>query len=113
EDPTWAVTVAGVPACRIRLSAQAASEEIRKVFCSEDYALDLIDHCATAGFVPTMQKVNAEFWANHVSDAKVADRFKSEAKAVATVETAEYIKNFKENFFACLNLAVAGINKNF
>lgn len=113
QDPTWAVSVKGVPACRVRLAAQAEPDTIRKIFVSEDYAIDLIEHCATAGFVQTMARVNAEFWANHTSDAALADRIKSEMSAEAKTTVNSYTSEFEGKFMKCLNIAIAGANKNF
>ena len=113
ENPAWNVTVAGIPAARIQLSNQANPEEIRRVFCSEEYAMDIVEHCAKAGFVDTMHKVNAEFWANKFSDSQIAKRVKAEANEVINSEKKKMVASFREDFLHSLKVVVAGMNKNF
>jgi len=113
ENPTWNVTVAGVPVARIQLKNQSHAEDIRNVFISDDYAADLVEHCAKAGFVETMKQVNADFWANHTSNAKIAARFKGEAANQYGEERKKLLASYKQDFFDCLNIVCAGVNKNF
>lgn len=113
DNPTWNVTVAGIPAARIQLKAQASAEDIRAAFCSDDYALDLIEHCAKSGFVPTMNKVSAQFWANHTSNKQLEDRLRAKAEASFKDERKTMLASFRNEFMACLNIVTAGINKNF
>jgi hypothetical protein len=112
-NPFWNVSVKGTPVARISLKAQISPDEIRNVFISDDYAMDLIEHCATSGLVDTLKKVNAFFYANHTSNKKVAASYKAAAdKSIATAK-AELAANFKGEFLNCLRIAIAGINKNF
>jgi chemotaxis protein histidine kinase CheA len=113
ENPTWHVTVAGVPTARIQLKAQASAEDIRDVFVSDDYAFSLIDHCEKSGFVETMNKVNAEFWANFTSNKKVAARFEASAEKKYSTEYKKTMASFRNDFINCLNIVNAGMNKNF
>ena len=113
ENPTWNVTVAGVPVASISLKAQASAEDIRSVFCSDDYALDLIEHCVKSGFVPTMNKVSAKFWANHLSDSKIEARFVAKAEASFAADRRALQAAFRNELTACLNIVTAGINKNY
>ena len=113
ENPTWNVTVAGVPVASISLKAQASAEDIRSVFCSDDYALDLIEHCVKSGFVPTMNKVSAKFWANHLSDSKIEARFVAKAEASFAADRKALQAAFRNELTACLNIVTAGINKNY
>lgn len=113
ENPTWHVTVAGVPTARIQLKVQASADDIRDVFVSEDYALSLVDHCDKSGFVETMNKVNAEFWANHVSNKTIAARFEQAAEKKYANEYKKVLAVFRSDFLNCLNIVNAGLNKNF
>lgn len=113
ENPTWNVSVAGVPTCRIPLKAQAHADDIRKVFCSDEYALDLIEHCVKSGFVPTMKKVGATFWANHTSDRKIAARYQTMASAAIDTEKSKIVAAFREDFISALKIVTAGMSKNF
>jgi hypothetical protein len=113
ENPTWNVSVKGIPLARVELQAQVSPDEIRSIFTTNDYALSLIDLCATGGVVETLQKVGATFWANHTSDRKVAASFKGAAEKAIAEAKAEMIKTFKDDYMFCLKTATAGINKNF
>lgn len=113
ENPFWNVSVKGTPVARVSLKAQVSADEIRNVFISDDYAMDLIEHCATSGLVDTLKKVNATFYANHTSDKKVAASFKAAADKTIATARAELSTNFKGDFLNCLRIAIAGINKNF
>ncbi len=113
ENPTWNVSVAGIPTCRIPLKAQAHADEIRKVFCSDEYAFDLIEHCVKSGFVPTMKKVGATFWANHTSDQKIAARYQTMASVAIDSEKAKIVAAFREDFISALKIVTAGMSKNF
>ena len=113
DNPTWNVTVAGIPTARIQLKKQMAPEEIRSAFCSDDYAKDLIVHCERTGFVKTMQNVRAEFWSNYTSDAKVAARYKSDAEKAFSGERKKLVAGFRDSFRNCLNIVSAGLSKNF
>jgi len=113
ENPTWNVTVAGVPTASIQLKKQSSPDEIRAVFCSEDYAKDLMIHCEKTGFVQTMNKVRADFWSNHTSNKKIAERFKNEARASFDGERKKLLASFKQDFRSCINIVSAGMSKNF
>jgi len=113
ENPTWNISVAGIPACRIELKDQAASEEIRKVFCSDAYAHELLEHCDKSGFLDTMQKVNAKFWANEYSNSKALAKIRTEVNAGAQVERKKYLASYQNEFLNCLSVATSGMNKNF
>ena len=113
ENPTWNVTVAGVPTAAIQLKKQSSPDEIRAVFCSEDYAKDLMIHCEKTGFVQTMNKVKADFWSNHTSNKKIAERFTKEAKASFEMERKKLLATFKQDFRNCINIVSAGMSKNF
>ena len=113
NNPTWAVFAKGSPVARIQLKSQDNAEEIREVFASEDYALNLVKHCAEAGLVDTLKKVSAEFWANHVSDKEIADRYRSVAEAKIKEEKDAVIASFQKDFFNSVNTVVVGFNKNF
>ena len=113
ENPTWNVTVAGMPTAKIQLRKQSAPDEIRAVFCSEDYAKDLMVHCEKTGFIQTMNKVKADFWSNHTSNRKIADRFHNEAKASFDTERKKLLATFKQDFRNCMNIVSAGMSKNF
>ena len=113
ENPTWNVAVSGVPTARIQLKNQMHPEEIRSVFCSDDYAKDLMIHCEKTGFIPIMNKVKAEFWSNHTSNKKLAERFTKEAKASLESERKKLLATFKQDFRSCINVVSAGMAKNF
>jgi len=113
DNPTWHVTVAGVPTARIQLKAQASAEDIRDVFVTDDYAFSLIDHCEKSGFVETMNKVNAEFWANYTSNKKAAARYEASAEQKYSAEYKKLLASFRNDFINCLNIVNAGLNKNF
>jgi hypothetical protein len=113
ENPIWNVTVAGVPTAKIQLKNQMHSEEIRAVFCSDDYAKDLMVHCEKTGFVQTMNKVKADFWSNYTSNKKVAERFQKEAAASFGLERKRLLATFKQDFRTCMNIVSAGMSKNF
>jgi hypothetical protein len=113
DNPTWNVTVAGVPTAKIELRKQAAADEIRAVFCSEDYAKDLMVHCEKTGFIQTMNKVNAEFWSNYTSNKKIANRFKQEAKASFECERKKLLASYRQEYRNCINIVSAGMSKNF
>jgi len=113
ENPVWNVTVAGVPTAKIQLKNQMHSEEIRAVFCSDDYAKDLMVHCEKTGFVQTMNKVKADFWSNFTSNKKVAERFQKEAAASFGLERKRLLATFKQDFRTCMNIVSAGMSKNF
>lgn len=113
ENPTWNITIAGVPTARIQLKKQKSPDEIRAVFCSEDYAKDLMVHCEKTGFIQTMNKVHADFWSNHTSNKKIAERFKTEASVSFDVERKKLLATFKQNFRSCMNIVSAGLSKNF
>jgi hypothetical protein len=112
-NPTWNVTVAGIPTARIELRKQAAADEIRAVFCSEDYAKDLMVHCEKTGFIQTMNKVKAEFWSNYTSNKKIATRFKQEAKASFENERKRLLASYRQEYRNCINIVSAGMSKNF
>jgi hypothetical protein len=113
DNPTWNITVAGVPTAKVELRKQAAPDEIKAVFCSEDYAKDLIVHCEKTGFIQTMNKVKAEFWANHTSNKRIAERFTKEAKASFDIDRKRLLASFKQDFRNCINIVSAGMSKNF
>ena len=113
ENPTWNITVAGVPTASVQLKKQSSPDEIRSVFCSEDYAKDLMIHCEKTGFIQTMNKVKADFWSNHTSNKKIAERFKNEAKASFDGERKKLLASFKQEFRSCINIVSAGMSKNF
>lgn len=113
ENPFWNVMVSGTPVARVQLQSQMAPEEIKAVFISEDYASDLAEHCEKTGFVETMKKVNAEFWANHTSNAKVAAHYQVEAQTKFEDERKKHLASFKNDFVSCLNIVQAGLTKNF
>jgi len=113
ENPFWNVMVSGTPVARVQLQSQMAPEEIKAVFVSEDYASDLAEHCEKTGFVETMKKVNAEFWANHTSNAKVAAHYQVEAQTKFEDERKKHLASFKNDFVSCLNIVQAGLTKNF
>lgn len=113
KNPTWNVSVAGVPACRVSLQDQDFADEIRSVFCSEDYARDLLEHCVKAGFIPTMNRVKAKFWANEFTKSDALKDITQKATASLEAEKAKYLAAYKENFLGCLNIVSAGMNKNF
>jgi len=113
ENPTWNITVAGVPTAKVELRKQSAPDEIRAVFCSEDYAKDLIVHCEKTGFIQTMNKVRADFWSNHTSNKKIKDRFVKEAKASFDGDRKKLLASFKQDFRNCINIVSAGMSKNF
>ena len=113
DNPTWNITVAGVPTAKIELKKQSAPEEIRTVFCSEDYAKDLMVHCEKTGFVQTMNKVKADFWSNYTSNKQIAARFHKEAKASFENERKKLLASFKQEFRNCMNIVSAGMSKNF
>jgi len=113
ENPVWNVTVAGIPAARIQLRNQMHPEEIRSVFCSDEYAKDLMIHCEKSGFVSTMNKVKAEYWSNYTNNKKLAERFTKEAKASLTGERKKLLATFKQDFRSCINIVSAGMAKNF
>ena len=113
DNPTWNITVAGVPTAKVELRKQTAPDEIRAVFCSEDYAKDLIVHCEKTGFVQTMNKVKADFWSNHTSNKKIADRFTKEAKASFDNDRKKLLASFRQDFRNCINIVSAGMSKNF
>jgi len=113
DNPTWNIAIAGVPTARIQLKKQSAPDEIRAVFCSEDYAKDLMIHCEKTGFIQTMNKVKADFWANHTSNKKIAERFTKEAKASFEGERKKLLASFKQTFRNCMNIVSAGMSKNF
>lgn len=113
ENPVWNVTVAGVPTARIQLKDQMHPEEIRAVFCSDDYAKDLMIHCEKTGFVQTMNKVKAEFWSNYTSNKEIADRFQKEALASFDIERKKLLASFKQDFLHCIHIVSAGMAKNF
>jgi len=113
ENPIWNVTVAGFPTARIQLKHQMHPEEIRNVFCSDEYAKDLMIHCEKTGFIPTMNKVKAEFWSNYTSNKKLATRLTKEAKAGLEGERKKLLATFKQDFRNCINIVSAGMAKNF
>lgn len=113
KNPTWNVTVAGVPAASIQLAKQSAPDEIRSVFCSEDYAKDLMIHCEKTGFIQTMNKVKADFWANHTSNKRIKERFVKEATASFEGDRKKLLATFKHDFRTCMNIVSAGMSKNF
>jgi len=113
DNPTWNVSVAGMPACKVALADQEFSDEIRAVFCSEDYAKDLLEHCTKAGFVPTMNRVKAKFWAHEFTKSKALDDLRGRAVAGLEGEKKQFLAAFKENFMNCVNVVSAGMNKNF
>ena len=113
QNPIWNVTVAGVPTARIQLKSQMHPEEIRSVFCSDDYAKDLMIHCEKTGFVSTMNKVKAEFWSNYTSNQEIATRFQKEANASFGLERKKLLATFKQDFRNCINIVSAGLSKNF
>jgi len=113
ENPVWNVAVAGIPTARIQLKNQMHPDEIRAVFCSDDYAKDLMIHCEKTGFVPTMNKVKAEFWSNYTSNKEIATRFQNEAQASFDVERKKLLATFKQDFRNCINIVSAGLSKNF
>jgi hypothetical protein len=112
-NPTWNVTVAGIPTARIELRKQSAADEIRAVFCSEDYAKDLMVHCEKTGFIQTMNKVKAEFWSNYTSNKKIANRFKQEAKASFENDRKRLLASYRQEYRNCINIVSAGMSKNF
>lgn len=112
ENPFWNVTVAGVPAARIQLQNQSNADDIRKVFCSEDYARELVAHCEKSGFVKTMQQVKAEFWATEDTNEERKARMRAEVSASFADERKKFLNQYKSDFMNCLGMAVAGINKN-
>jgi hypothetical protein len=113
SNPTWNISVAGIPVCAVQLKDQDHSEEIRRVFCSEQYAEDLADHCAKSGFMETMKKVNARFWSNYTSNKKIEARYKSEAKVKYENDKRKFLDTFKKDFLQALAVVTAGSNKNF
>jgi ribosomal protein S27E len=113
ENPTWNVSVAGVPVCRVSLADQANPEDIRKVFCSENYALDIMEHCVKSGFVDTMNKVSAKFWAASYTKAKAVASIEAAAKTAADADKKKYLASFKDDFLSCVSIVTSGLNKNF
>ena len=113
ENPFWNITVAGVPAARVQLCKQHQPDTIRDIFCSEGYASDIADHCEKTGFVKTMNRVNAEFWANQTSDSKIAAKFQKEAQASFNKERETMVASFRDDFLNCINIVTCGLNKNF
>lgn len=112
-NPTWNVSVAGTPACRVSLQDQDYADEIRSVFCSEDYARDLLEHCVKAGFIPTMNRVKAKFWANEFTKSDALKDITQKATASLEAEKSKYLAAYKESFLGCMNIVSAGMNKNF
>jgi hypothetical protein len=113
QNPTWNISVAGIPVCAINLKDQDHSDEIRRVFCSEQYAEDLADHCTKSGFLETMKKVNARFWSNYTSNKKIEARYKAEATAKYETDKRKFLDTFKKDFLQALSVVTAGANKNF
>lgn len=112
ENPFWNVTAFGTPVAKIELGKQVSPEEIRNVFCSDDYALDLIEHCATSGLVDTLKKVNADFWANSTASERLEKHYNTIVDKKVSEAKAKLVASFKDDFIGSLRVVTAGMNKN-
>ncbi len=112
ENPFWNVTAFGTPVAKIELGKQVSPEEIRNVFCSDDYALDLIEHCATSGLVDTLKKVNADFWANSTANERLEKHYNTIVDKKVSEAKAKLVASFKDDFIGSLRVVTAGMNKN-
>ncbi len=112
ENPTWIAFAHATPVAKIELSAQDNAEAIREVFASTDYANDLITHIADIGMVECLKKVNASFYANHISDKAIASRYEAQAQEQVSKFKAQAETKLRNDVLSALDVITVAMNKN-
>jgi hypothetical protein len=112
ENPTWIAFAHSTPVARIELAAQDNAEAIKSVFASTDYANDLITHIADIGMVECLKKVNASFYANHISDKAIASRYEAAAQEKVSQFKAQAETKLRSDLLSALDVITVAMNKN-
>jgi hypothetical protein len=112
ENPTWIAFAHATPVAKIELASQENADSIRAVFASTDYANDLITHIADIGMVECLKKVNASFFANHISDKAIASRYESAAAEKVSQFKAQAETKLRSDLLSALDVITVAMNKN-
>jgi hypothetical protein len=113
ENPFWNIEVVGMPLARVELSSQEKPEEIRAAFTSPEYAEHLVSAMCKMGIEPVLEGVNAKMWSNEVKKSSLATKIREEVKSELIKEHTDKLVELKDKFMNCLEIATAGMNKNF
>lgn len=112
ENPTWVVFAKTLPVAKIELSSQEHAKIIRPSFVEADYASDFINAASQDGLVSTLKTANAHFYANHVSDKAVADRYEAKAQEKIDAFKAQAETKLRADLMGALDVVTVGMNKN-
>ncbi len=112
ENPTWVVFAKTLPVAKIELSSQEHAKIIRPSFVEADYASDFINAASQDGLVSTLKTANAHFYANHISDKAVADRYEAKAQEKIDAFKAQAETKLRADLMGALDVVTVGMNKN-
>ena len=112
ENPTWVVFAKTLPVAKIELASQEHADIIRPSFVEADYATDFINATAQDGLLNTLKTANAHFYANHISDKAIADRYEAKAQEKIEAFKAQAETKLRSDLMGALDVVTVGMNKN-
>lgn len=112
ENPTWIVFAKTLPVAKIELASQEHANIIRPSFVEADYATDFINATAQDGLLNTLKTANAHFYANHISDKAIADRYEAKAQEKIEAFKAQAETKLRSDLMGALDVVTVGMNKN-
>jgi len=113
KDPYYTVILNGKPAASIHLEDQEKPEEKKDYFIGSEYPKALVDAMVKGGCNSVLDAQRARRFVAAVSSSKVAAAMKEEAKREMQEQVEGSIIASKDRFIECVNVAIAGMNKNF
>ena len=113
KDPYYTVILNGKPAASIHLEDQEKPEEKKDYFIGSEYPKALVDAMVKGGCNSVLDAQRARRFVAAVSSSKVAAAMKEEAKREMQEQVEGSIIAAKDRFIECVNVAIAGMNKNF
>lgn len=113
QEPYWNVDIGGTPMARVYLSDQPKPDEIREVFCSEDYVKGVSQAIEKVGIKPVFQQINAKLWVNKVLETSLAKGIKAKVDAEAQARVNAVTQNLMGDLLRCTAIVCAGMDKNF
>jgi len=113
KDPYYTVILNGKPAASIHLEDQEKPEEKKDYFIGSEYPKALVDAMVKGGCNSVLDAQRARRFVAAVSSSKVAAAMKAEAKREMKEQIEASVIEAKDRFIECVNVAIAGMNKNF